>query len=348
MLDCLERGSQGDMIGLSERISESEVRMKINGIFSAAILTAVLCISGNALAVLSGGGTQADPYLIQSRGDFDEFADPANSAIYWTSGVYTKLMCDLNLCDPNLSATYTQAVIAPDTNSVTTGFQGTKFSGIFDGNGHAISNMNINASTHDYIGLFGYVTSPSQICNLGVVGVNVAGRSYVGGLIGCKVGASLTNCYTTGSVSGNSSVGGLVGSDFLGTLTACFWDINTSGTSDGVGDVEPDPDGVTGKTTSEMMTLSTFILADWDFTDTDGDPADWQMPANSYPRLAWQIAGDIAGFYGVSAVDYAVIAAAWQATPSAPNWNPAADLNSDGVENFLDMLILSTNWLEGI
>jgi hypothetical protein len=45
--------------------------MKIKGEFIAAIIVAVLCISGNVFATLSGSGTEANPYLIQSRGDFD-------------------------------------------------------------------------------------------------------------------------------------------------------------------------------------------------------------------------------------------------------------------------------------
>jgi len=80
--------------------------------------------------VLSGGGTSINPYLIQSRLDFDEFANPANSATYWASGRYTKLMCDVNLSD----TTYTQAVIAPDT-STSPDFQGAQFTGVFNGNG---------------------------------------------------------------------------------------------------------------------------------------------------------------------------------------------------------------------
>jgi len=103
--------------------------MKNKGVFFAAILTAVLCFSGNLLA-LSGGGTQVSPYLITSLADFNEFANPANAATYWASGVYTKLMCDVNLS----GTTYTQAVIAPDT-STSPDFQGAQFTGVFNGNG---------------------------------------------------------------------------------------------------------------------------------------------------------------------------------------------------------------------
>jgi hypothetical protein len=111
--------------------------------------------------------------------------------------------------------------------------------------------------------------------------------SAVGGLVGNNNSGTITSCYATGDVSGNYYVGGLVGSNY-GSLTACFWDTQASDMTDGVGNMDPDPNGVTGKTTAEMQTQSTFTDAGWDFSDTDGDPADWQMSINDYPRLAWQ------------------------------------------------------------
>jgi hypothetical protein len=193
--------------------------MKCNGIFLFVFLSAVVCVSGNVLAVLSGDGSQATPYLIQSRADFDEFADPNNAGIYWASGVYTKLMCDPNLSD----TTYTQAVIAPDTiNDPQEDFQGTKFSGIFDGNSHILSNLTIVASGgKDYVGLFGYVGAGGRINNLGLVNANLTGGSYVGGLAGKNIG-SITSCYTTGSVSGGGRVGGLVGENYGSSAIVIF------------------------------------------------------------------------------------------------------------------------------
>ena len=73
--------------------------------------------------------------------------------------------------------------------------------------------------------------------------------------------------------------GGLVGMG-NGSVSASFWDTQTSGYSYSAGG--------TGKTTAEMKTLSTFTDAGWDFTDTDGDAADWWMPSNAYPQLAWE------------------------------------------------------------
>jgi hypothetical protein len=192
--------------------------MKRANVFAAAILAAVLCISGTVFAVLSGDGSAGNPYLIQSRADFDVFANPANAATYWADGVYTKLMCD-----PNLSGTtYTQAVVAPDTdNTQYNGFQGTQFVGIFDGNNHIISNLTITAPTKDYVGLFGYVGSGGQIKNLSVENIAITGRSYVGGLAGMN-GGTIISCYATGLVGGTDSVGGLAGWNYNGSLISCY------------------------------------------------------------------------------------------------------------------------------
>jgi hypothetical protein len=195
--------------------------MKIKGVFLAAILSAVLCFSGHVLAALSGSGTEASPYLIQSRADFDEFANPANAGIYWASGKYTKLMCNLDLA----GTTYTQAVIASRSTSIF-------FQGIFDGNNHTISHLTITVPTEDVIGLFGMVLTNGQIQDLGVENISITGDSYIGGLVGYNSG-SVSGCYTTGSVNGRSWVGGLVGyNGSTGTLTSCYA-IGSAGGIDG-------------------------------------------------------------------------------------------------------------------
>ena len=95
-----------------------------------------------------------------------------------------------------------------------------------------------------------------------------------------------------------------------------------------------------------MKTLSTFTSAGWDFSATDGNPADWAMPANSYPRLSWPIIGDIAGSYGVNYADFAAFAAHWQQT-GCPTGCGNADLNNSGTVDITDLMIFANNWLKG-
>lgn len=130
---------------------------------------------------------------------------------------------------------------------------------------------------------YGSITNSYSSCSVTVT----ENYATAGGLVGDNDG-SVSFCYSTGAVSATISLfllGGLVGSND-GTLTACFWDTQTSGQSGGVG--SGSSSGVTGKTTAEMMTLTTFTDAGWDFTDSDGDAADWWMPSDDYPRLAWE------------------------------------------------------------
>lgn len=92
------------------------------------------------------------------------------------------------------------------------------FKGIFDGNGHTVSDLYINSSGN-YLGLFGYVDG-AEIKNVTVQG-NVTGfyeegneqsGQYVGLVLG--FGASntkLENCKSEGSVTGYKNVGGIAG-----------------------------------------------------------------------------------------------------------------------------------------
>jgi len=106
-----------------------------------------------------------------------------------------------------------------------------------------------------------------------------------GGFIGAEWRSSqIYNCYSTGSATGFGA-GDQYG--FIGYydtssppgINNSFWDMETSGyTSGGIS-------SVTGKTTAEMKTLSTFTDAGWDFSTV------WNMDGynnSGYPYLSWQ------------------------------------------------------------
>ena len=84
------------------------------------------------------------------------------------------------------------------------------FSGTFEGNGNTISNLKINRTDTDYVGLFGIASYRSRITNISLLNVTVQGNDYVGGLIGYSSG-DITHSYATGTVRGSEEVGGLVG-----------------------------------------------------------------------------------------------------------------------------------------
>ena len=182
------------------------------------VLTVLFLWAGNALA-LSGGGTEGDPWLIQSLADFDAFAGDPN---YWDWGDYISLEVDIDL----LGRTYTTAVIAPDTDS-SSDFQGTPFMGVFEGNGHAIYNLGIEGG--DYLGLFGRIEGASaEVNDLHLENINITGGLHsrnLGGLCGYNLEGTISNCNATGSVTGegdSGNLGALCGGNYSGTITNCF------------------------------------------------------------------------------------------------------------------------------
>ena len=114
--------------------------------------------------------------------------------------------------------------IGHDTNKDNNSFDGTQFSGTFDGGGHVIRNLMISRADEDYVGVFGAFTGTVIIKNLGVEGVSVEGKDHVGGLVGGLAGA-ITSCYAKGQVRGMAFVGGLLGSTDGGGVK---WSYSTS------------------------------------------------------------------------------------------------------------------------
>ena len=159
-----------------------------------------------------GSGTPSDPYLIYTATQMNAIGADSND---WDK--HFKLMADVNLA----GQTYSTAVIAPGANPFW-GFQGTAFTGVFDGNGCKITGLMIDdgSAGNDYLGLFGYIDN-GEVRNLGLEGCSVSGDDYVGGLAGINHGR-VSNCYSTGYVSGYAYVGGLVGLNrSYGSLSNC-------------------------------------------------------------------------------------------------------------------------------
>ncbi len=173
-----------------------------------------------------GDGTASNPYQISTR----EHLEAVNNSL---SSHYI-LINDIDLN----GTTYTHAVIAPDTD-MSSDFQGTTFTGSFNGNGFVVKNLTIIAPSAEYLGLFGYFNSGASISNVGVEDCNISGYRYIGGLVG-YIGNSwsgtITNCYSSGNVNSlGSNVGGLVGrneaSPYNGFIANCYSTANVGGTS---------------------------------------------------------------------------------------------------------------------
>ncbi|GAI18171.1 unnamed protein product, partial [marine sediment metagenome] len=178
-------------------------------------------IASPAYAKYGGGtGEPNDPYLIFDANQMNAIGADSDD---WDKCF--RLMADVDLG----GFTYTTAVIAPDTYEYGD-FDGTAFTGVFDGNNHKIINLTIDdgGARNDYLGLFGYI-GDGEVRNLGIEGGSVSGDRYVGGLVGGNRG-SISNCYSTGYVSGYNRVGVLVGEN-SGSISNCYSSSSVSGSS---------------------------------------------------------------------------------------------------------------------
>jgi len=54
--------------------------------------------------------------------------------------------------------------------------------------------------------------------------------------------------------------------------------------------------------------------------------------------------GDVNGDCKVDIVDLSIVGAAFNSTPSSPNWNPAADLNHDGKVDIVDIVVVASSY----
>ena len=96
------------------------------------------------------------------------------------------------------------------------------FTGVFDGQGHTISHVTINAPEGENVGFFNVIKG-ATIRDLKLVDVKITGKTNVGGLAGSaqvqldssdlskNVANLIGGCSVSGTVTGTKNVGGLVG-----------------------------------------------------------------------------------------------------------------------------------------
>lgn len=168
--------------------------------------------------ILPGTGTEAEPYRIRNRNDFDVFA--ADST-YWAAGLFILLEADIDLAD----TVYDVAVIAPDTDVAEVAFNGIPFGAVFDGNGFSIKNLKIDAGTQNNVALFGQLESGGIVKGLGIENAEVSGGDYLGILCGNNRGMLIDCVVTNGTLNGGSYIGILCGVNgaFLlpGSIAGC-------------------------------------------------------------------------------------------------------------------------------
>ncbi|MHC4517329.1 MAG: GLUG motif-containing protein [Planctomycetota bacterium] len=177
--------------------------------------------------LVAGTGTAEDPYLIHIVDDLALVASEPNA---WDK--HFKLMADIDLsAHPGVG--FTVGWGGPNSRP---------FTGVFDGNGHTISNFSYVEEEEAPAGFFAYVENPyvrsarggmerdpnapgAVIENLGLLSPVVDGRAghVAGALIGDLYTGTVRNCYIEGGLvlGGREETGGLVGVSF-GTVRGCY------------------------------------------------------------------------------------------------------------------------------
>jgi len=175
----------------------------------------------------SGSGTSTDPYLISNKGNLCWFSDVTNGYSGLTRNLEAqgKLTTDLDM----KGLTFTSIALYSDKYST-----GTYFKGVFDGQGHVISNLSVTApETYEA----GFVSRlQGTVKNLILYKETVKAKPYVLARIGGIAGLTHTNaviscCGVIGATLTNENdktvqLGGIVGQYSKGSIAYTFTDHN--------------------------------------------------------------------------------------------------------------------------
>ena len=158
-------------------------------------------ITGNP-ALITGSGTENDPYQIGTADQLKRFRDIVNGAGGQTQnrGAYAVLTADIDLNNEPWTP------IGPDRDSA--------YTGTFDGQGHTVKNLSVTGN-FNRAGLFGCVKD-GTIRKLTVAGSVscTANQGWCGGIAGYAERETIENCASLCKVSNtgiDAKVGGIVG-----------------------------------------------------------------------------------------------------------------------------------------
>lgn len=182
-------------------------------------------IKDSTPGILSGKGTESNPYLIESVEDLVEFSKEVNEGKI--TNEYVKLNVDLNIYSYLSYNDYTTIKfndyfqdeltlieeLTTKEGFIPIGTDKTNyFSGTFDGNNKTISGLYISREKN-YVGLFGYANA--NIYDLNITNCKINNGQYIGACVGYSVDGNMSNIVCKGNIiTGNNTtnLGGVIGS----------------------------------------------------------------------------------------------------------------------------------------
>lgn len=164
-------------------------------------------------------------FLVEDQQDLTALARAVNN------GRSTVGYTFLQTADITLSGSFTPIGINGNNSDALESLD-TIFKGTYDGQYHTISNLNINLTTQNGVGLFG-ACYQATIKNVGVESGTVIGYNRVGGIAGYADACLVVNCYNRASVQslgGTDGTAGIAGVARQGAvLKGCFNEGDVSG-----------------------------------------------------------------------------------------------------------------------
>lgn len=183
------------------------------------LVMAILMPYGGAWAQTQpseGDGSSEHPFLINTAEELKWYASYVNgesgdNVVHNTA--CAQLMNDIDLSTVCGEGKGNWTPIAKD--GIYGRLSSNKFDGVFDGNGHTISNLYINDENGSKLGLFGYIYPTMQktsVKNLKMRNVQIVGKEYCAAVCGCGIAVTFENIEViSGSIVGSIFIYGISG-----------------------------------------------------------------------------------------------------------------------------------------
>ena len=170
---------------------------------------------------LQGTGTTTDPYIINNVSGLQAIGDDPSANYTLGSDIDASTAIGLNNGTGFHSIGRTQSYQGDEPAS---------FTGSFDGNGHAITNIQIGPQEQRNTALFSWIGATGTVGNVTISNIKINGDTNAAGAAGINHG-KVVNTSVTGTVNGTSNLGGLVGNN-TGTVHNSSVNITVSGTGE--------------------------------------------------------------------------------------------------------------------
>lgn len=157
-------------------------------------------VEADILLTLNGAGTQEDPYRISDADEFDAIRD------YMGEGVHFVLTNDIMFTEADFD--FGGSFYNKGAGFAPFGTDDAPFTGVFDGAGHTVSGLEVNA---DEASLFGTVKN-AEIKNVSI-GISAEGSTLAAGVAAKAFDSEISNVVVSGDISAtdeNASVAGVV------------------------------------------------------------------------------------------------------------------------------------------